>query len=64
MAKAKDGNRADAIALLKADHRKVEELFKRYEKSKNEGVKGKLAKRFVLNCLCTRQLKKKSSTRP
>ena len=29
MAKAKDGNRADAIALLKADHRKVEGLFKR-----------------------------------
>jgi len=48
MAKAKDGKRADAIALLKADHRKVEGLFKRYEKSKNEDVKGKLAEEICL----------------
>ena len=29
----------DAISLLKSDHRKVEGLFERYEKSKNNGVK-------------------------
>ncbi len=26
---------ADAVALLKADHRKVEELFARFEKAKD-----------------------------
>jgi hemerythrin superfamily protein len=29
------GKSMDAIALLKADHRKVEELFESYEKSKS-----------------------------
>ncbi len=48
MAKAKKSNGKDAIALLKADHRKVEDLFKRYERSKNDDVKGKLAKEICL----------------
>ena len=38
----------DAIALLKADHRKVEGLFKRYEKSKNKAAKSKLAQQICL----------------
>ncbi len=29
----------DAIALLKADHRKVEELFEKFEKAKGYGAK-------------------------
>ena len=29
----------DAIALLKEDHRKVEELFEQFEKAKGEGRK-------------------------
>ena len=33
----------DAIALLKEDHRKVEELFEQFEKAKGEGRKQKLA---------------------
>jgi len=33
----------DAIALLKADHRKVEELFEQFERAKGEGRKEKLA---------------------
>lgn len=33
----------DAIALLKEDHRKVEELFEQFEKAKGEGRKEKLA---------------------
>ena len=33
----------DAIALLKADHRKVEELFEEYEGAKGEGRKQKIA---------------------
>lgn len=33
----------DAISILKADHRKVESLFERYEKSTSKGAKGRLA---------------------
>jgi len=33
----------DAIALLKEDHRKVEELFEQFEKAKGDGRKQKLA---------------------
>jgi len=36
-------NSQDAIALLKADHRTVEELFERFEKAKGDGRKQKLA---------------------
>ncbi len=39
---------AEAISLLKADHRKVEGLFKRYEKSDNKSAKVKLAKEICL----------------
>ena len=35
--------RADAIALLKADHRKVEGLFEQFEKAKDGARKHKLA---------------------
>ena len=35
----------DAIALLKADHRKVEELFAQYEKA-GEGAKAKIARQI------------------
>ncbi|MFL6766282.1 MAG: hemerythrin domain-containing protein [Sphingomicrobium sp.] len=38
----------DAIALLKADHRKVEELFKEFERAKGEGRKEKLAHEICL----------------
>jgi hypothetical protein len=33
----------DAIALLKADHRKVEDLFEKFEKAKSDSVKQTLA---------------------
>src|SRR5438105_3914394 len=33
----------EAIALLKEDHRKVEELFEQFEKAKGDGRKEKLA---------------------
>jgi hypothetical protein len=39
MAEAKQ----DAIALLKADHRKVEDLFEKFESAKGDGVKRKIA---------------------
>ena len=38
----------DAIALLKADHRKVEELFADYDKASGDGRKQKLAEQICL----------------
>lgn len=38
----------DAIALLKADHRKVEELFEQFEGAKGDGKKQKLAMEICL----------------
>ena len=38
----------DAIALLKEDHRAVEELFKEFEEAKGEGRKEKLARKICL----------------
>ena len=45
----------DAIALLKEDHRKVEDLFEQFEKAKGDGRKEKLALqicRQAINDLC------------
>lgn len=36
-------DKQDAIALLKADHRKVEELFERFENARGDGSKEKIA---------------------
>jgi len=38
----------DAIALLKDDHRKVEELFEQFEKASGDGRKEKLAQQICL----------------
>ena len=38
----------DAVALLKADHRKVEELFADFEKASGDGRKEKLAREICL----------------
>ena len=38
----------DAIALLKADHRTVEELFEKFEKAKGDGAKEKLAMQICM----------------
>ena len=42
------GKSADAIALLKEDHRKVEKLFKEFQSAKGEGRKEKLAREICL----------------
>src|SRR6186713_835468 len=42
---SKDG-KGDAIALLKADHRQVEEWFEQFEKARDEGRKQDLAARI------------------
>ncbi|MCR5876597.1 hemerythrin domain-containing protein [Phenylobacterium sp. J426] len=41
-------DKPDAIALLKADHRKVEELFAEFEGAKGDGKKRKLAEQICL----------------
>ena len=38
----------DAIALLKADHRKVEELFEKFESAKGDGSKERIARQICL----------------
>ena len=38
----------DAIALLKADHRKVEELFEQFENASGDGKKRKLAEQICM----------------
>ncbi|MDO9338699.1 MAG: hemerythrin domain-containing protein [Caulobacter sp.] len=38
----------DAVALLKADHRKVEELFEKFENAKGDGSKKKIAEQICL----------------
>ena len=38
----------DAVALLKDDHRKVEELFAQFEKASGDGRKEKLARQICL----------------
>jgi hemerythrin superfamily protein len=38
----------DAIALLKADHREVEDLFEKFESAKGDGAKKKLAEKICL----------------
>src|SRR4051812_28827574 len=41
-------DKLDAIALLKADHRKVEELFAKFEKASGDGSKRRLAEQICL----------------
>ena len=43
-----DAGKQDAIALLKQDHRTVEELFEAFEKASGEGRKQKLAEQICL----------------
>ena len=48
MASATRTKTPNAISLLKSDHRKVEGLFERYQKSKSKSVKVKLAREICL----------------
>ncbi|MDB5677113.1 hemerythrin domain-containing protein, partial [Sphingomonas bacterium] len=43
-----DTPKQDAIALLKADHRSVEELFEKFEGAKGDGAKEKIARQICL----------------
>src|SRR3954469_468182 len=41
----------DAVALLKADHRKVEELFEKFEAARGEGSKQKIAEQICMELI-------------
>ncbi len=41
-------DKQDAVALLKADHRTVEELFSKFEKASGDGAKEKIARQICL----------------
>jgi hemerythrin superfamily protein len=41
----------DAIALLKQDHREVEELFEQFEKAKGDGRKQKIAQQICMELI-------------
>ena len=43
-----DNKPQDAIALLRADHRKVEDLFEQFEKASGDGRKRKLAEQICM----------------
>ena len=43
-----DAGKQDAVALLKQDHRTVEELFEKFEKASGDGRKQKLAEEICL----------------
>ena len=43
--------KSDAIALLKADHRKVEDLFAKFEAAKGDGRKQKLAEEICMELM-------------
>ena len=43
-----DTEKMDAVALLKKDHRTVEELFAQFEKASGDGRKEKLAQKICL----------------
>jgi len=49
----------DAIALLKEDHRKVEELFAQYEKASGDGRKQKLAEQICMELTVHTELEEK-----
>ena len=51
MARPKIRRRVDAIALLKSDHRKVEKLFKQFEKSRDKRAKARLAREICMELM-------------
>src|SRR5437763_6002757 len=44
-----DAKQQDAIALLKQDHRTVEELFEKFERASGDGRKQRLAEEICLD---------------
>ena len=55
---------ADAVTLLKADHRKVEGLFEQFEKAKDTARKQKLAQEICTELTVHATIERRSSIRP
>ena len=49
----------DAIALLKADHRKVEDLFAKFEKAKGDGEKRRIAEQICMELTIHTEIEEK-----
>ena len=49
----------DAVALLKEDHRKVEELFSEFEKASGDGRKAKIAQQICLELTVHAEIEEK-----
>ena len=54
----------DAIALLKADHRKVEKLFESFEKARDAGRKQALVREICTELCVHATSRRRSSIRP
>ena len=46
-----NGNNVDAVALLKSDHRTVEELFERFENTNGKATKAKIAQQVCMELM-------------
>lgn len=46
-----NGNKGDAVALLKSDHRAVEELFERFENTNGKATKAKIAQQVCMELM-------------
>jgi len=46
-----NGNSVDAVALLKSDHRTVEELFERFENTTGKAAKAKIAQQVCMELM-------------
>ena len=49
----------DAVTLLKEDHRRVEELFKEFQKAKGDGAKKKIAEKICAELIVHTELEEK-----
>jgi len=54
----------DAVALLKADHRAVEELFEKYEATRGSTNKAKLAQQICLELTIHATIEEETFIRP
>ena len=49
----------DAVTLLKEDHRRVEELFKEFQKAKGDGAKKRIAEKICAELIVHTELEEK-----
>ncbi|WP_205481099.1 hemerythrin domain-containing protein [Sphingomonas arenae] len=54
-----DKTAPDAVTLLKEDHRRVEELFKEFQKAKGDGAKKRIAEKICAELIVHTELEEK-----